>query len=68
MKKTITDVNVENKRVFVRADFNVPLDENCHITDDTRIQKTLPTIKYLLDHKAAVIIKKHLNLPIAQVV
>ena len=46
MKKTITDVNVENKRVFVRADFNVPLDENCHITDDTRIQKTLPTIKY----------------------
>ena len=44
MKKTITDVNVENKRVFVRADFNVPLDENCNITDDTRIQKTLPTI------------------------
>lgn len=68
MKKTITDVNVENKRVFVRADFNVPLDENCHITDDTRIQKTLPTIKYLLDHKAAVILASHLGRPKGQVV
>ena len=68
MKKTITDVNVENKRVFVRADFNVPLDENCNITDDTRIQKTLPTIKYLLDHKAAVILASHLGRPKGQVV
>ena len=68
MKKTITDVNVENKRVFVRADFNVPLDENCHITDDMRIQKTLPTIKYLLDHKAAVILASHLGRPKGQVV
>lgn len=68
MKKTITDVNVENKRVFVRADFNVPLDENCNITDDTRIQKTLPTIKYLLEHNAAVILSSHLGRPKGQVV
>ena len=70
MKKTITDVHVENKRVFVRADFNVPLDENCHITDDTRIQKTLPTIKYLLDHKGAMenklyVLPEELNTEIA---
>ena len=47
MKKTITDVNVENKRVFVRADFNVPLDENCNITDDIVQQhghKAIPCI------------------------
>lgn len=68
MKKTITDVVVENKRVFVRADFNVPLDEKCQITDDTRIQKTLPTIKYLLDHHAAVILASHLGRPKGQVV
>lgn len=63
MKQTITDIAVDNKRVFVRADFNVPLDENCHITDDTRIQKTLPTIKYLLEHHAAVILASHLGRP-----
>lgn len=63
MKQTITDITVDNKRVFVRADFNVPLDGDCRITDDTRIQKTLPTIKYLLDHHAAVILASHLGRP-----
>lgn len=68
MKKTITDVDVNNKRVFVRCDFNVPLDENCNITDDTRIEKTLPTIQYLLDHNAKVILASHLGRPKGQVV
>lgn len=68
MKKNITDVAVENKRVFVRCDFNVPLDENCNITDDTRIQKTLPTIQYLLDHNAKVVLASHLGRPKGQVV
>ena len=63
MKQTITDITVDNKRVFVRADFNVPLDGDCRITDDTRIQKTLPTIKYLLDHHAAAILASHLGRP-----
>ena len=63
MKKIITDVDVDKKKVFVRADFNVPLDENGVITDDTRIQKTLPTIRYLLDHQAAVILASHLVRP-----
>lgn len=68
MKKMITDLAVDNKRVFVRADFNVPLDDACHITDDTRIQATLPTIKYLLEHQAKVILASHLGRPKGQVV
>ncbi len=60
MKKSLRR-NGRSQKVFVRADFNVPLDENGHITDDTRIQKTLPTIRYLLDHHAAVILASHLG-------
>ena len=62
-KKTIRDVNVEGKRVFVRCDFNVPLDENGKITDENRIQGALPTIKYLLDHGAKVVLASHLGRP-----
>ena len=62
-KKTLHDINVEGKRVFVRVDFNVPLDENQQITDDTRNQAALPTIQHLLDEGAAVVLASHLGRP-----
>ncbi len=62
-KKTIERVDLKNKRVFIRADFNVPLDENGNITDDTRIRSTLPTINYALDAGAKVILASHLGRP-----
>ncbi len=62
-KKTIEDIEVTGKKVLVRCDFNVPLDENGHITDENRLVGALPTIKYLADKGAKVILCSHLGRP-----
>lgn len=62
-KLTIEDIDLKKKRVFVRADFNVPLDDNLMVTDDRRIRSTLPTINYAIDEGAKVLISSHLGRP-----
>jgi len=66
--KTIRDFDFRNKRVLVRCDFNVPLDDQGNILDDFRIRETIPTIKYLLKKKAKVVLMSHLGEPEGQVV
>lgn len=67
MKKTIRDIDVSGKRVFVRVDYNVPMNAELKIVDDTRIVSTLPTINYLIEHNAKVILCSHLGRPNGQV-
>ncbi|UCF42727.1 MAG: phosphoglycerate kinase [Planctomycetota bacterium] len=62
-KKTVTDINVKGKKVLMRCDFNVPLDEQCNITSDDRIVKALPTIKHVLDGGGSLILMSHLGRP-----
>ncbi|MBI5190379.1 MAG: phosphoglycerate kinase [Nitrospirae bacterium] len=62
-KMTIEDLGLKDKRVFIRVDFNVPLDENMNITDDTRIRSSLPTINYAIDAGAKIILASHLGRP-----
>lgn len=66
-KVTLKDIEVNGKKVLVRCDFNVPLDENKHITDKTRIVAALPTINYLLEKNAKVILCSHLGRPKGEV-
>ena len=62
-KKTIKDIDLKGKKVFVRCDFNVPMDENQNITDNTRIVAALPTIKYLLEQNCKLVLASHLGRP-----
>ena len=66
-KKTVKDIDLKDKKVFVRCDFNVPLDENGVITDNRRIVGALPTIKYLLENNCKVILCSHLGRPKGEV-
>lgn len=66
-KKTVKDIDLKGKKVFVRCDFNVPMDEKQNITDDTRIVAALPTIKYLLEQDCKIILASHLGRPKGEV-
>jgi phosphoglycerate kinase len=68
MKKTLKDIDVKGKKVLVRVDYNVPLDAGQNITNDKRIAATLPTIQYLLEQNAAIILMAHLGRPKGKVV
>ncbi|MBN1457616.1 MAG: phosphoglycerate kinase [Sedimentisphaerales bacterium] len=67
-KKTVADIDVNGKKVLMRCDFNVPLDDNQNITSDDRIVKALPTIKHVLDNGGSVILMSHLGRPEGAVV
>ena len=66
-KKTVKDIDLKGKKVFVRCDFNVPMDEKQNITDNTRIVAALPTIKYLLEQDCKIILASHLGRPKGEV-
>lgn len=65
-KKSIRDIELNGKKVFIRVDFNVPMDENQNITNDKRIRATLPTLNYLLENNAAIILACHVGRPKGQ--
>lgn len=67
IKKTVKDINLKGKKVFVRCDFNVPMNENQQITDNTRIVAAIPTIKYLLEQNCKIILASHLGRPKGEV-
>ena len=66
-KKTVRDIDLKGKKVFVRCDFNVPMDENQNITDNRRIVAALPTIKYLIEQNCRIILASHLGRPKGEV-
>ena len=66
-KKTVRDIDLKGKKVFVRCDFNVPMNESREITDNTRIVAAIPTIKYLLEQNCKVILASHLGRPKGEV-
>ena len=66
-KKTVRDIDLKGKKVFVRCDFNVPMDENQNITDNRRIVAALPTIKYLIEQNCKIILASHLGRPKGEV-
>src|SRR4051812_34219498 len=61
--KSIEDFQLEDKRLFLRLDLNVPLDDNGKITDDTRLRAAMPTIRYAIDKGAKIILASHLGRP-----
>ncbi len=67
-KKTVEDIEVKNKKVIVRVDYNVPLDENLNVVDNTRIKLSLDTLNYLMDNDAKIILMSHLGRPKGKVV
>ena len=63
MIRSIRDLDIAGKKVFIRCDFNVPLDEFTNITDDRRVRSAIPTIRYCLDHGCSIILASHLGRP-----